>query len=305
VTDIIAISHACVTATNRAIYRQLAGLGWDLELVIPESLNNLNHYFRNADPPEPGDPPIHFLPLRGSNQRLHHYPGLVKLLEARRPKIVFVDSDPGAVVTLTAGLWARRRGAHVICQSNENLERRLSDRLRQGLYKRAARDVGIAGMIAVARAVVDHIFVLSDDGWKVTEGLGFKGKVSKIPVGFDPAAFVPDAAARERTRQELGLHELTIAYFGRQIPEKGVHLLIEALATMMDRPWQFLLDKFAETKDPYSERLIALLEKTGVGSRTVHFDAAHKDMPRFMNAADGASSTAALRRRRWPAARWS
>jgi glycosyltransferase involved in cell wall biosynthesis len=284
--DILAISHSCVKAANRVVYRELAGLGWNVELVVPGVVSINGMHARKIEPCRPEDPPMHELPMTGRNQRLYRYHGLGSLLEARSPRIVFVDADQGSLVTIEAGLWAKRRGAHVVCLSCENMERKLGDRLRHGLYKRAAADVVIAGLVAASRPFVDHVFVISDDGVEVSSRQGFRGKVSKIPLGFDGSIFRPDVEARERTRKELGLEQLTVAYFGRQVPVKGVHLLIEALSGLFDRPWQFLLDRFSDFRDPYAERLATLLETSGVGRRTVLFDAAHLEMPRFMNAAD-------------------
>ena len=128
--DLLVISHPCVTAINRVIYRELAAIGWDLELVVPSSLSAEHGYFRKSDPPVPGDPPIHELERLGDNQRLHFYRGLLPLLEAKRPRLVLLETDPGCTVAIEVGLWARARGAHVFCQTAENMDRRFSDRLR-------------------------------------------------------------------------------------------------------------------------------------------------------------------------------
>jgi glycosyltransferase involved in cell wall biosynthesis len=286
VTDIIAVSHACVTAINRVIYRELAAVGWAVELVIPERLTTSLGFSRRADPAEPGDPPIHELPLLGENQRLMRYRGLLPLLESRRPRVVLLDLDPGSVTAIEVGLWAKRRGARVVCQSCENMARRPLAGARRGHYKRATRDLGIHALVQASSALVDHVFVLSNDGLRVVSEMGFSGRVSKIPLGFDPRLFHPDDSVREEVRRALGLTRFTVAYFGRLLEKKGVHLLVEALAGLRDRPWQLLLDRFDEHRNAYADRLQTQLRETGVIDRVVLFDAKHDEMPRHMNAAD-------------------
>jgi glycosyltransferase involved in cell wall biosynthesis len=141
-------------------------------------------------------------------------------------------------------------------------------------------------LATVARLAVDHVFVLSSTSLRLMQRLGFRDRTTLIPLGYDPSLFRPDPAIRAATRSALGLTEVTFAYFGRLSPEKGVHLLLEALARLQDLPWQLLLDEFSEYQHPYAKHVRHLIDTLGFKDRIVFFDARHEEMGGYMNAAD-------------------
>ncbi|HEX2779503.1 MAG TPA: glycosyltransferase family 4 protein [Gemmatimonadaceae bacterium] len=282
--DVLVVSHACVTAINRIPWRRLAELGWTVEIVTAPELVT-REIVRRADPPQPDDPPLHFLPLSGPNLRFWRFVGLRALIARRRPKIVMLDYDPGTLITLETGMALAGSGAHIACLSYDNIVRRVTDELRQSPAA-GARTMTVRAMSALAARFVDHVFVLSSDSAEVMHHFGFAGRTSRIPLGFDPALFRPDEATRSRVRAELGLHSPTFAYFGRVVPEKGAHLLLEALARMRDREWQLLLDHFSDYKHPYVRELAEAVDRLGLRDRVVYFDAPHERMGEYMNAAD-------------------
>ena len=282
--DILVVSHASVTAINRLPWRRLADMGWAIEVVTAEKLE-MRDISRPADPPSPGDPPLHLLPIRGSNMRLWRYEGLQRLLEQRRPRILMLDYDPGTLIAIECGRWARRNGAHLACLSYDNIIRSVPQEIRQSVGA-GARALGARVLSGVARSKVDHVFVLSADSENVMRKFGFEGRTSRIPLGFDPGIFHPDPSARVRLRGELGLRDVTFAYFGRLVPEKGAHLLIAALDRIRDRPWHLLMDRFSDYRHPYIAELSAAIEKRGLTDRVVYFDANHHEIAGYMNAAD-------------------
>lgn len=283
--DILVVSHACMTAVNRAPYKRLAGLGWRVEIVTADRIS-LPDISRAADPPAPDDPPMHFLPLRTPAARFWTFQGLRKIVEARRPSVILLDYDPGSRLAIEVGWWTRHQGSHIVCFSYDNMPRTVRGELARGSLAGAARIAAVWLLSVLGRLVVDHVWVLSNDSALAVESLGFRGKVSKIPLGFDPEIFAPDPVARMRVRTELGLEKLTFAYFGRLVPEKGVHLLIQALHQLRGYEWQLLLDKFGEYPHPYERQLAELITSLGLGDRVVFFDAAHTEVAAYMNAAD-------------------
>lgn len=283
--DVLVVSHACLTAVNRVPYRRLADRGWRVEIVTAEHIRS-SDITRAADPKGAADPPMHFLPFITPAPRFWMFKGLRRVLDDRRPRIVILDYDPGTLLTLMVGWWLRGRGAHVVCFSYDNMPRTVIGELRRGSVTSALRMMLIKLLSAVARPFVDHVWVLSDDSIQAMEQLGFRGKVGKIPLGFDPSLFQPDLAARERVRRELGLHTLTFAYFGRLVPEKGVHLLLEALHALRAHAWALLLDKFADYPHAYEKLLASRIDALGIRSRVTFIDAPHDRIADYMNAAD-------------------
>lgn len=282
--DLLVVSQSCLMAINRSPYREMARRGWQVELVIPDAFK-AGGFARAAEADHPDDPPIHRRRILGEHPRLWTYEGLREVLESRRPRFILLDVDPGSRLTLEVGWWARRRGAHVLCISCDNMRRTLRGELARSPGA-AARFATARSLQLAARLVVDHVFALSSEGAALMAELGYRGRVSVMPLGFDPAVFHPDRGAREDVRRALGLRHTTFAYFGRLIPEKGVHLLLQALAGLKNEPWHLLLDEFGDYPHPYALELRRLIDELALGDRVVFFDAAHDEIARYMNAVD-------------------
>lgn len=281
--DVLVISHACATAINRVPYRRLAALGWSVEIVTAARIE-LPDLVRDADPPQSDDPPLHLLRMRAGLPRFWTFDGLRKVLLARRPRIVLLDYDPGSRLALEVG-WTLP-SAKIVCFSYDNMPRTVVGEIRKRAWAGVARVAVIKALSSIASTVVDHVWVLSNDSALAVEALGYHGRVSRIPLGFDPDLFRPDEAVRARIRSDLGLHHITFAYFGRLVPEKGVDLLIRALHQLRDRSWQMLLDQFGEYPHPYERELQRLIADLDLQDRVVFFDAPHDRVADYMQAAD-------------------
>lgn len=95
--------------------------------------------------------------------------------------------------------------------------------------------------------------------------MGFSGRTTQIRLGFDPELFQIQSRERVRmTRARLGLNHRTIAYFGRLTPEKGVHVLLEALSMLRDVQWQLLIDHFSDYRTSYTGHLERQISALGL-----------------------------------------
>lgn len=187
----------------------------ELTLVLPERWGT-----QPDEPPLAGDPPTVTLPaLFHGHNHFHLYRGLGPVLDATRPDLVHADEEPYSAVTgQIAALCAGRRTPFVFF-AWQNIPKRLPPpfgALRQGVFARAAG--GIGGTDAAA---------------SVLRGWGFRGPLAVIPqMGVDPERFRPDPEARARVRARMGIDPETpvVGFMGRLVPEKGVALLVEAVA---------------------------------------------------------------------------
>ena len=279
------VSHACVLRTNRAVYRQLAGDGIDVQIVAPDHIVSDGSKVR-CEPRADDDPPLTQLPLRGTNARVYRFAGLIRAVEAFKPDAIYLENDPLSMMSVELGLWARARGAKLLCLSCENLDFGVRASVaRRGVAKGTVLGGSKLALLAAARPNVAHVFAINGDGADLFRRYGFKS-VSQTPLGFDPQLFKPDAAARDEIRRSLDWHGPLIAYFGRLVPEKGAHLLIEALATIQDLDWRFLLDRFSPQSGEYPKRIRAMIDAAGFEDRVLYVDADHHEVGRYMAAAD-------------------
>ncbi len=294
--DLLGVGHPPMISINRRFYRALAQRGWSIALAVPESLPPP---WPDPEPRQPDDPPVHFLPVvGGTHLRLWRFAGLLPLLDRLKPKAVYLENAPESVMAWQIARWARRNGAILVCTSDETDLVPPLEALARGDLRGAARALRSQAWLSLFGRGIDQFFAIANDGVRAMEAVGLKGRVTKMPLGFDPALFKPlQVAERAALRAGLGLTAPTIAYFGRAVAEKGLHVLIEALARLRHLDWQLLLDDFSQSHDAYVARIRAQLAAAGLETRTVSFHAGHDDMPRYMAAADIAVAPAVWRER--------
>lgn len=285
---LLVISPPCHQPVNRAVYHELASRhGIPVRLVVPRQLS-VGGVWRDTPP---GDAAAAYdlvvVDLKGTHGRLQRMAALDEATLAWEPTHIFVDSDPASLLTRQAINTFPK--AKVWAMTAENLPPHYLKEFFSGLKSLRPARMLAPLMVFALRAWIhpkmNRVFTLSQDGTRVMETLGLRA--TQIPLGFDPALFcIQNASKRSATRARIGLNHKTVAYFGRQTPEKGVHLLVEALAGLKHLEWQFLIDHFAAYGGCYIEKLRELIEESGIADRVVYFDARHDEMPDYMNASD-------------------
>jgi glycosyltransferase involved in cell wall biosynthesis len=281
--DYLAITISGHTAINRRLFEELAETGKMVSHVFPSALpfngtmlpcdDNSNTLVQNI-PTE----------YKGANPRTSKFIGLNKIIQELQPKYIFAEFDPASCLMVQI---TRKFGKQIkiICLSCENLSI---------TPKANAQREGIKGFVfGIVKTILakltlpnlHHCFVLSNDGLQVFKQLGYK-KISISHIGFDEKIFFKTDEKREKYRNELQLQYTTIAYFGRIIPEKGLHILIEALAKIKDLQWHFLMDSFARYETDYIKQINALIKENYLEDRLVTFDANHFEICNYMNASD-------------------
>ncbi len=271
-------------AINRKVYQLFKQEGWSIELVAPETLT-FPTGVKAAQPAAAGDPPIHFLPLKGDNPRTYSFEGLTALLDQRRPVIVLLDNDPVSRLAGAIGQWCSNNQSALFCVSNENLSLGLMDTIRRRGPGNLAAAVMKRWMLYRNRKVIEGIFCINRDGKKVFEAEGFRG-VRRMPLGFDPTIFFPDDKAAVAIKEKHGFHTKIIAYFGRLIPEKGIHILIGALQQLKNRDWQLMMDHFDEYASDYHREVKKAISASGIDGQVIFVHPDHVEIAAYMNAAD-------------------
>lgn len=283
---LLVISPPCHEPVNRAVYRELAVRGIAVHLVVPKR-HFVGGAWRDTRMVPAEGYELSHLDIRGRNLRLQRLVGLRSVVAGFAPSHVFVDADPASLLVLQAALAAS--GARLSALTAENMafdaRARLGEALSGGSLKGIVNVLAKTFMRVLSRTRLDRVFTLSDEGSRVVEASGLPA--TKLPLGFDPTLFfIQEPELRAQTRARLGLSAPTVAYFGRVVPEKGIHLLVDALAQLKDLDWHFLLDRFSGTGSGYVSEIADRIGERGLADRMVFFEARHEDMPDYMNAAD-------------------
>lgn len=290
---LVVVSLAALNAPHRKPYDLLARrYGWEVHLVVPRLLPIAGGADKPCDP-APSGVAYTFHPVdlwNTAEVRLTWFHGLSAVARAARPDAVFVEYDPGTVAVLEAFAVTRPYRSKIIAYTVENLPdarwQKARAHLLAGAVKPAARDAAVAGLHAAGRAVTDAIACLNDDGQRIYRDLWrWPQPTEVVPLGTDLDLFHPrDASAR---RAALGLGDaFVLGYFGRLIPEKGVHHLVEALPALPPRV-KLLLDMYRNfSPGSYAASLLSRADELGVRDRIVTIDVPHGEVPEYMACCD-------------------
>jgi glycosyltransferase involved in cell wall biosynthesis len=147
------------------------------------------------------------------NFHLHYYPRIERLIARLRPDIVHIDEEPYNLATWHSLRRAQRHGAKTLFFSWQNLLRRYPfpfNWMEQQVLQRAeAAIVGNQDALAVWRAK------------------GYARPIAVIPqFGVDPEIFSPGPS------NASSQPPFVVGYAGRLVPEKGVDLLLRAVAQL-------------------------------------------------------------------------
>ena len=187
------------------------------------------------------------LPIRlDGNFHLFHFTGLGALLRRLRPRIVHVDEEPYNVATWLATRQALAVGARPLFFTWQNLFRRYPPPFRW-----LERDVLARSRFAIAG---------NGEAASVLRRKGYRGPLAVIPqFGVDPAIFSPAARPGD---SGSGAGTFTIGYAGRLVEEKGLLVLVEAVARLSG-DWRLRL--FGS--GPLGEELLARADRLGIRDR--------------------------------------
>ena len=177
---------------------------------------------------------------------LHFYPCLAKHFRRTKPHIVHIDEEPYNMATWQAMRLAKSHGSNAIFFTWQNIHRRYPPpfSLLESYNLRNA-DYAIAG---------------NSEAVGVLQAKGYRGPVRVIPqFGVDTGMYklkVHNSQFTIRTSQ------FTIGYVGRLVEEKGVHILLRAVAGLSGE-WRLRI----LGSGPQRSRLEGLAVELGIAER--------------------------------------
>ncbi|MCS6828151.1 MAG: glycosyltransferase [Caldilinea sp.] len=146
-----------------------------------------------------------------------------------RPDIIHAEEEPDSLSALQIA-WARRLWApraRLLLHTWQNLDR--------------PKAAGVRWVMRQTLHAADLIFCANSEAVALLRRYGFTGETPVIPaIGVDTEVFRP-CPDESVAPQKVGMQPVyTIAYVGRLVPEKGVDVLLQAVAALgnrnLDRP---------------------------------------------------------------------
>ena len=273
---VLMISKACVVGTYQRKLEVLACMpGVDLHVVVPPFWRDGRHVTALERAHTAGYE-LHVQPMAlNGNFHLHFYPGLGMVFQHLRPDILHMDEEPYNLATFQALRLARRHGARALFFTWQNLLRRYPPPFSSfERYSFRHASLALAG---------------NQEAAQVLRAKGYTGQVEVVPqFGVDPDLYHKD---RHAPRAET---DFVIGYAGRMVEEKGVQVLLRAVAELRGA-WSLRL----LGRGPYQRELEALGARLGLGGRVAYCTGlSYGDMPRELNGLD-VLVLPSLTRRNW------
>jgi glycosyltransferase involved in cell wall biosynthesis len=206
---LLVVSHPAVLAVNQLPYAELRGHGWEPFIVAPARWRN--QYSAAAFGPEVlpelrGRVVGRRVLMPGRVQRHIYVTSPSRLLRSLRPQVAFVEAEP---TSASAAQWSRaiaRAGIPFGLQADENRDRPWPLPARVFRHRALARAAFVAARSPAAAALVQ----------RVRPGLPAPVIPHHVPAW-------PASARSERATFVIG-------FAGRLVPEKGLEVLIDAVA---------------------------------------------------------------------------
>ncbi len=174
---------------------------------------------------------------------LYFFPGLSKLIQRLQPDLVHIDEEPYNVATLLGLRSARQINAKTAFFTWQNIERRYPVPFSWiEAYSYRNTDLAIAG---------------NQEAAQVLRRKGFARPVQVIPqFGVDPESFCPSE------KPPLSGAPFRVGYAGRLVTEKGLPLLLQAVAGL-EGDWELVI----LGGGPLRETLEAQTKQIGISKR--------------------------------------
>ena len=213
---IVLLSKAMVTGPYQKKAEELARLpGVELTVIVPPAWHEPRVGVQQLETQHTQGYDLLVVEMRFNGHfHYHYYPAIGKILRDLRPDIFHIDEEPYNYATYHALQAGQRVGARMCFYTYQNIMKRYPPPFS---YFERTVYAGTAVGVAANHAAVE-----------ILRAKGYQKPIVVIPqFGFDPELYKPGPPqARPAGRPP------TVGYIGRLVEEKGVQVLLEAVAKL-------------------------------------------------------------------------
>ncbi len=276
---LLVISNSAVLSVNRGAYRKLSDF---YDLTIVTTLNYV-HGGRvgTYEDEETGLFSLKALKKIGYGSRLYYFHNLKKEYEAIKPDFIILEADPISLIFLYTVINFPKIRIGLI--TYENFHAKYIKNTCLKYLKQSIRNFLLNYIFKCIKSFIDVLFVVNNDALHLYKQLGHSNVVL-MPLGVDLSIFKFDSTSTIADDASSG-KLLRIGYFGRMVPEKGLHILLDSLALLEDKNWTLMLD-FEGPRTEYTELILDKLSKLGLISKVSFVSPKHIEVPDFLLSCD-------------------
>lgn len=208
---VLMVSKACIVGIYQRKLEAIAQQGVELCVLVPPSWKD-DRGEQKLERVYTDGYQLMAIPIRfNGNFHLHHYPTIGQHIRDFQPDIVHIDEEPYNVATWQALYHAKKVNAKSLFFSWQNIKRDYIPPFNWG-------EKWVFNTI-------DYALVGTDDAGDVMRAKGYHGQMATIPqFGTDSDLFKPTESPIERP--------FTFGFIARIVPEKGITILLEAVAQL-------------------------------------------------------------------------
>tara|TARA_Y100001936_G_scaffold254029_1_gene323785 strand:- start:86575 stop:87738 length:1164 start_codon:yes stop_codon:yes gene_type:complete len=208
------------------------------------------------------DVTVHRLPIRWEFQGRVWMAGFKKYLARLAPDVVFVHGT-GCPASFKAASWCQRSGVPLVMDNHMTFSS-----VREGL---AAKLYYIALRILTRTYLLPATHQFLGVAQECSDFLHEKqniprNKIELLPLGIDTDLLTPNVTAPQEFRRNLGLSKdsIIVMQTGKITPDKGAHLLAQAMAPLMADEPNLHLILVGAGPDDYRQQVLAPLTENKV-----------------------------------------
>ena len=271
---ILVLSHAFLKKINLSFYEQLGkNKNYKISCVVPTSLINngkkiypdFNHYN--------GLIKVIKCKLKNSStSRLFYFLNIKKYIISEKPNLIILDNDTVSLQSLILIFYSFFFKYKISYFCNEN---NLKNIIKKFSLKKFFKLILIFIINLFIKFKVNNIFCYTRQIQENYDFLGYKNKTFIIPLGYDEKIFFLPKKKKNKKK-------IIISYFGRIIPEKGIHILIKSLENLKNLHWEFMLDIDQVENNLYYENIIKNLKKNFQKGRIKFIKCNHYQIAKYM-----------------------
>jgi glycosyltransferase involved in cell wall biosynthesis len=121
----------------------------------------------------------------------------------------------------------------------------------------------------------------NQDGAEILRQQGYKGQIKVMPqLGVDETLFTPTPQPELATKLGIEPHDFVVGFVGRFVQEKGLLTLVNALTSLKDKSWKFLL----LGRGSLQSELMNQAAKDNIQNRIILVESvSHDEVPKYIN----------------------